>query len=370
MRLIFCFIVLFNSLAAGGRELISHARHLSLEEGEGWTRAVLLDPWKPHRKLHTYYLVEGKEVPLPEPLSQDGPVTVLQVPVRRALVYSSVHCHLFEVLGAAEAVAGICDAEYNRLPFVTEGLQDGRIRSCGSSQAPSLEAVAALQAELILYSPYEGQGPEGRLQDLGIPFLACADYMETSPLGRAEWMKFYGRVLGLGARADSLFAQEEAAYRKLRDVAAGVSHRPTLFTGLRYGAVWHMSGGESTVARLFAHAGLDYLFSYLPRRGASPLSFETVFAKAHRADYWMFTYFQTDGDLSYKALEKEYPPYARFEAFRQRRIWACNTARLHYFEETAFFPHLILEDLLQIVHPHLWSEKPGNPRYFTPLSLD
>ena len=109
--------------------------------------------------------------------------------------------------------------------------------------------------------------------------------METSPLGRAEWLRFYGLLVGQEQRGDSLFAQIEKEYLALKDLAAQATSRPTVLSDLKYGSAWYIAGGQSTTGRLYADAGADYVFAELPNSGSVPMAFETVFDKGEQRCY-------------------------------------------------------------------------------------
>ena len=216
-----------------------------------------------------------------------------------------------------------------------------------------------------MLSPFENSGGYGRLGKLDIPIIECADYMETSSLGRAEWMRFYGLLFGKAAEADSLFARVEADYLRWAGKVADIEDKPTVFADLKSGATWYVPGGRSTVGRTFADAGADYVFSDLKNSGSSPLSFETVYEKAKDADIWLIKYNMPE-DKTYRDLKNDYAPYVGFRAFRERRVYGCNTGRVPYYEETPFHPEWLLEDLIKIFHPDVAKTEGG--RYFRKLA--
>jgi iron complex transport system substrate-binding protein len=218
-------------------------------------------------------------------------------------------------------------------------------------------------AEVVLASPFD-HGGYGSVEKLGIPIIECADYMENDPLGRAEWIKFIGLFTGRSKRADSLFRETEANYLKTKALVENVASRPKLMTGMKYGSPWYIPSGESFMARIYKDAGADYLFSYLPGTGSTPMSFETVFEKAIHADVWLIN-FNRDEDMTYNALKSDYVPYSRFDAFRDRHIYGNNTGYSLFYEEVPMHPDYLLAELIAIFHPQLM---PGHkPRYFVPL---
>ena len=348
-------------LQAGGDTVhLKYAEYLTLVVFPDYQMAVIRNPWDTAQVLHAYVLV-GRDTPLPDSLPQG---TVVRVPLQNAVAFSSVHCGLVDELGARAAVGGVCDLRYIALPYVQEGCRTGRIADLGSSMNPDIERLVALRPDAVLLSPFENSGGYGRLDKLGIPLIECADYMETSPLGRAEWMRFYGMLFGRAAESDSLFARVEADYRRWADKASAKENKPKVFADLKSGATWYVPGGRSTVGRILSDAGADYVFGYLEQGGSVPLAFETVYGKAKDADFWLVKY-GAPQDKTYRDLQGDYAPYAGFRAFRERRVYGCNTSHVPYYEETPFHPERLLEDLVGIFHPDVAGI--GVERYFSKL---
>lgn len=341
-------------------DAIRYAAGYRVTHHDGYTSVEVRDPWNEGRLLQ-HYLLAPRDKPLPANLPRGG--TVVRVPLRKVAVYAAVHCAALDELGVIDAIAGVCEPRYIRLPAIGARIRQGLIWDLGESASPNVEKMIALGTEAVLASPFE-HGSYGAVEKLGIPVIECADYMEADPLGRAEWLKFIGLLTGRRACADSLFRRTEANYLRIRGLAAEATRHPTLMTGMKYGSSWYVPSGESFMARIYADAGADYLFRRLPGAGSTPLSFETVLDEAIHADVWLLFY-NREEDMTYKALASDYPPYSRFDAFRHRRIYACNTNRSAYYEEMPLHPDYLLEDLIALFHPHLRTDGYGF-RYFTP----
>ena len=187
-----------SALVTGDTIPLRYAENLTLVAYPEYTVATLRNPWDTLRTLHTYILVPAAE-PLPAHLPQG---TVVRTPLSKAVVYSSVHCGLVNNLGAFNSIGGICDLKYIKLPVVQEGVKRGTIADCGDGMNPDMEKIIDLHPDAILLSPFENSGGYGRIEKLNIPIIECADYMETSALGRAEWMRFYGLLFGAAPKAD------------------------------------------------------------------------------------------------------------------------------------------------------------------------
>nr|MCR5351628.1 ABC transporter substrate-binding protein [Bacteroidales bacterium] len=223
--------------------------------------------------------------------------------------------------------------------------------------------IVDLGCDLIIASPFENNG-YGSAEKLGIPIVEAADYMENHPLGRTEWVLFYGLLFGAREEAQATFAQTREHYFALRELASGVQERPTVVLERKYGISWAVPGGASYIATLHADAGADYLFRAVPGTNSTHLTFEEVYDRAGEAEFWLLKY-GTREPLTYALLEGEYTPYSHFRAWRERRIFACNTLTTTYYDDITLHPDRVLEDLIALYHPDLL---PGHvQRYYFPL---
>ena len=322
---------------------------LTIVECDGYTVVDIADPWSDD-VLQRYLLVPSKNK-LPENLP-DG--VLLRTPLENVILFSGVHAGLLDELGINDAVRGVCDAQYIYSDAIYAGLAAGVVANCGSSLNVDTEAVMQVSPDALFVLPYENGG-FGKLETLGFPFVLCADYMESSPLGCAEWMRFYGRLFGLDAKCDSLFMAVCDEYETLCSAVEGAEIRPKLMCELKSSSAWYIPCGESTMGRMYADAGADYLFSACEGRGSQPLSYEVVLDKAADADVWLFKY-NSDIDRTYESLLADFAGYSHFKPFKQRNIYACNTRYRHLFEETAFHPERLLKELVALFHPGLFPD--------------
>lgn len=374
-RILSANIVIFVLLlsACGGRSRTSlhteekadtlhfeYAENIEVLKYKDFTLVNLRNPWDTLKILHTYILAD-KSKPVPENLPEG---TIVRTPIEKALIYSSVHCSVLDDLGASHSIAGVCDYKYINLPFIKERKEKNVLTDCGSSLNPDIERIIDLNPDAILLSPFENNGGYGRIEKLNIPIIECADYVETSPLGRAEWIKFFGLLAGKEKEAIEMFGNIEKEYNSLKAEVNATSVRPTVITELKYNSAWYVPGGKSTIARLLSDAGADYIFKYTEGSGSVPLSFETVLDKGHNADFWLIKYNQKT-DKTYSEIASDYAPYCNFAAWKNRKIFACNTAYVNYYEESPFHPERLLENLIQIFHPEITDESEYS--YYSPL---
>ena len=252
------------------------------------------------------------------------------------------------------------------------------IVDCGSSMAPDIERIIALKPEAILLSPFENSGGYGKLDKLHVPIIEAADYMESSPLGRAEWMKFYGMLFGneegkvkredgksngisgsCEPKADSLFAKIEKEYLKLKAEAAGYPKGFSILTERKTGNVWYVPGGQSTIGILLKDANARYIFEDDQHSGSLAMSPEQILAKGKQVDVWAFKYFG-GAPLSQAQLLQEYDGYKALAAFSRGNIYQVDTSTVPYFELTSFHPELLLREFIILAH----GERFGKLRFY------
>ena len=334
--------------AQGDTIPLHYSSNLSLIDYEDCIVAQLRNPWDTAKILHTYVLVDKKQ-PLPQELPQG---TLVRTPLSKAVIYSSVHCSLLKDFGALNSIGGVCDLKYIKLPEIEEGCRKGTIADVGDGMNPNIEKIIDLHPDAILLSPFENSGGYGRVEKLNVPIIECADYMETSSLGRAEWMRFYGLLFGKKTEADAMFAAVERNYKDLQELVKPISFAPSVMCDLKTSSTWYTPGGNSTIAKLYSDAGANYIFREDTHSGSLPYPFEVIFEKGQQTDFWLIRYNQPV-DKTYGELEKEFAPYAGFRAFKERNIYGCNTNRVPFYEETPFHPDWLLKDLIKIFHPSL-----------------
>lgn len=321
--------------------LITQAKLLTIERGEGYTLVTVLNPWDSnHGALQRYVLVpRDAEVPAQLP---EG--TLVRTPLKNALVYSSVHTSVMKELGMGASVGGVCDAQFFTDPDITQRVASGDLADCGSSMGPTIEKVIEMNPDGILLSPYQ-DASYGQITTLNIPIIECADYMETTPLGRAEWIKFYGALMGKDALADSIFNQVCARYDSICQQAAKLPHKPLVLTEMVISGVWNVPGGQSYMARLIQDAGGIHPWADDKSMGSLNLDFNQVLAVAQQADVWLIKSFYVHSLADVRganALNEQ------FKAYATKRIYVCDTNATRLFEQFPFHPDRLLLDYYNI----------------------
>lgn len=328
--------------------IMEYAEHISITKLEDGEFVSIANPWKKNSILHSYLLTERGKTKY----SYSGQTSTINIPLKRVIVMTNSHSRLLVELGLENCIAGVCELEYIADSTINELCNNGMITDCGNSMHPNIEKIIDLSPDAILVSPFEDTG-YGQLEKLGIPLIECADYMETSPLGRAEWCKFYARLFNSGEKADSIFTQIEEEYNGLKKfVVENATYKPTVMVDTKGGSAWYIPGGKSTIGQMIEDAGGDYIFSYDTSSGSIPMSFEMVYEKAHNADVWLLKN-STTHDLTYKSIAQDFSLYKEFKPYRTKNIWVCDVYKVPYFERTSFHPEQLLLEYVSILHPEL-----------------
>ena len=365
-----------------------------------YAEAIIANPWKAGTILHRYILIpKGEEgdktvAMLAKRRSTGARCTTdtVRTPVEKSAVFIAPHCQLMYELGCQQAIRGVCDLDYINIPDVRQraaaagkasagnvsagnAAARNSIVDCGSSMAPDIERIIALKPEAILLSPFENSGGYGKLDKLNVPIIEAADYMESSPLGRAEWMKFYGMLFkkdgnapktALAAscepKADSLFAKIEKEYLKLKAEAAGYPKGLSILTERKTGNVWYVPGGQSTIGILLKDANARYIFEDDQHSGSLSMSPEQIIAKGNQVDVWAFKYFGGNA-LTKQNLLAEYQGYQALKAFQTGTVYETDTSCEPYFELTSFHPEILLREFIILSHPEA-GDKFGKLRFY------
>lgn len=347
---------------------------------QGYTEVKVHNPWKEGTELHRYILVpKGKEgdatmAKLAGQAHGEGKAAAtlgvktdtVRTPLESNLLFTAPHCQLLTELGCQNAITGVCDKDYINIPDIKSRAQaDAKvahpIMDCGSSMQPDIERIIALHPEALLISPFENNGGYGKLDKLRIPIIETADYMETSPLGRAEWIKLYGLLLS-SSKADSLFSAIEKEYLQLKAEAAKLPLGLSILTERKTGNVWYVPGGKSTMGILLRDAHAKYIFADDQHSGSLSMSPEQIIAKGNQIDAWALKYFGGNA-LTKNDLLAEYQGYQALKAFQSGNIYETDTSCEPYFELTSFHPEILLREFIILSHPEA-GDKFGKLRFY------
>ncbi|MBQ8152285.1 MAG: ABC transporter substrate-binding protein [Prevotella sp.] len=340
---------------------LKYATLLSIIKHDGYTEVDIRNPWKDGMLLHTYILVP-RQGEMPKHLPHGS---IIRTPIERAAVFTTVHCSLIHAMGHGGNIVGVADLKYIKIPFIQEQVRKGKIADCGNGMSPMVEKIMDVKPEIIMLSPFENSGGYGKLEEIDIPLVECAEYMENSPLARAEWMRFYGMLFGEEEQADSLFEVVDKNYQQLKVQAKEAGEGRSVLIDKMVGTVWYVPGGRSTLGQMIQDAGGRYAWKDDEHSGSLSLPFETVLEKAGDAEVWLYRY-SSDHQHSYHELLSEYRGYQQLQAFADRNVYGCNVEQSQFYEEAPFRPDWLLSDFIQILHSSMTSTIPL--RYYRKLN--
>lgn len=344
---------------------IVNAAGFELEYFNNYKLIRVIDPWIGADTVFTYLLVQcGTPAPDLEIEAQ-----VIEVPVMRAIPMSTTYIPNFVDLGLVDRIVATDENDYVYSPEVTALVEASEISEIGGSSFVNVELAIDLEPDVIF--TYGSGSPEydahPALIDAGLNTALNGDYMEATPLGRAEWIKFTAAFFNAEAAANAVYDAQVEAYNALVELAQGAEQRPTVLVNAMYSGTWYIAGGQSFIAQMINDAGGDYLFADEPSSGGVPYAFESVLDRAQDADIWLNPNYW----LSLADGLAEDERYAEFDAFEAGRVFN-SVARFNatggndYFERGAAHPELVLADLIAIFHPDLLPDHEFN--YFVQLN--
>jgi iron complex transport system substrate-binding protein len=345
---------------------VTYAKSFSFENADGFTVLVVNRPW-PGASKALRYLVVPKEKLATMTFPKDAYDAIVPTPITSLIATSTTHIPALEQLDALDRLIGFPDTKYISSMPARERIAKGKIRELGSNEKLNTEMVLSLKPDVIIGFGIDNQNNAYNVfKKANIPVVFNGDWTEETPLGKAEWIKFFGVLLGKQKEANSIFEEIETSYNNVKEMAAKALKRPTVLSGALYKDVWYLPAGESWAARFIQDAGGTYLYSDTKGTGSLSLGIETILDKGQNADIWV----APSQFISYKEMEQSNTHYHQFKAFRDKKVYTFGntkgaTGGLLYYELAPQRPDLVLKDLVHFFHPEMLPDH--NPYFFTPL---
>lgn len=341
----------------GGLVQNASATGFSIQHLDNFQKLTVIDPWqKSSDNLFDYYLV-GKNDKMPAELAGKQ---IFRTPLQRVICLSTTHIGYLDALKETGSVVGLSGSLYLTNSTIKKGITENRIREVGYEQGLNYELIMQLKPDAVFAF---GVGSEintqiNKLKDLGIPVVLVGEYLEQSPLAKAEWIKFFGAFFAKDAMADSVYQNIESRYDSVKSSVAKVANKPSVLTGLPFKDTWWMAGGQSNLAVLINDAGANFLWRENASKEAFPVSLEEVFVRASKADFWI----NCGSVNNINELPAFDPRFSALPAVKNSRVYNNN---LHstasggndYWESGVVHPDLVLQDLVRIFHPEVFLDK-------------
>ena len=341
--------------------LVTYAKNFKIHPIERGYRLTIKDGFGSDKE---YYLFNDT-VSIPDQFSDKQ---IIKTPVSSAVAFSSTQWSVFQRLGEINRVKGLLESNYTTNEEILRLVAEGKITDVGMSTNVNTEKVINLQPDLILYTPYPGIDFSHLGELSGAIMLSFPDYLESHPLGRAEWMKVVGLLCGKEDVTNKWFNDVVRRYETLSEKCSSVEDKPTIFSDLPFENQWYVPGGNSYIAKIFADAGGDYIWKDNESTGSLHIDAESVLLKAQQADFWRVIN-SYDTPFTYERLKNENELYPLFKAFEKKQLLVCDVRECGYFEKSQYEPDVLLADFIYHFHPELLTDEWKNytPTYFKQL---
>ena len=333
---------------------IRHAKGFTIDYYDHYKVVKILSPFEKSTDTMSYVLLQ-RGTPRPKEFAENQ---VIEIPVRSLVVMSSLHIGLVGFLEAEDILTGMGNLKYVSSPKVMERIKSGKIVEVGKDQGINEELLVTMRPDLVMAigSPVSKINRYQSLRQAGIPVMINSEWIETTPLARAEWVKLMGALLNKEELVNRKFQVVEEQYNRLAVLARKAKSKPSVITGMNSKDSWFVPNGNSYVSKFLQDAGGAYHWINTKATGSLPLSFETVYPVALKADYWLnvsITNIQSREDILAKDTR-----YADFQTFKTGQIYSYNkrfnnNGANDYWESGAVNPDKVLADLIRILHPEL-----------------
>lgn len=333
---------------------IEYAKGFTLQDYSKYKKLSILTSFQGDNSKQEYYLIR-KDVSIPDSLSSKK---IIRVPVEKIVVTSTTHIPMLELLEVEKSLVGFPNTHYVSSVRTRDLIDSNRIKDLGQEQNINSEILIELQPELIVgFGVSTMSKVYENIQKMGVPVIMNSDWLEETPLGRAEWIRFFGALYDKDSFAYKKFNTITNTYNNIKNKASNTSIKPSVISGSLFQDVWHMPAGNSFVAHFLNDAQTNYLWSESKGTGSIPLSLEVVLDKGKQAEFWISPGYNT----SKKMILQESPHYKQFDAFNNGNIYTYAakkgaTGGVIYFELATTRPDLVLQDLVKIFHPDILSD--------------
>lgn len=332
---------------------IEYASGLSIVKHDDYSVVTVSNPW-PNADKDFKYILREKEAKVPDSLQS---YTTIQVPLESVVVTSTTNIPFLEMLEVENKLVGFPHTDYISSEKTRVLIDKGSVKNVGQNEKLNIEQLIELAPNLIVTFGVDNNNPMlDNLKKSGLNVLIQGDWMEQSPLGKAEWIKLYGALFGKEDKAKELFDKIVESYNQAKKLVADKPATSKVLYGSMYEDVWYVAKGNSWVAQFMKDAQANYLWADLKGSGSEGLSFEKVLDKAKTANVWI----ASGSFKSLDELQKANPHYAEFDAFKNKMIYNFEgklgaTGGTVYYELAPSRPDLVLKDYIKIFHPDLLS---------------
>ena len=348
-----------------GQEIeISYANGFSITEFDDYSIIEVNSPWPEAEKSFRYLLAE-KEAKIPANLEFDQKVII---PVQKIVVTSTTHIPALEALNESKSLKGFPGLDYISSEETRSLIHSGAIKEVGKNESLNTEVLIDLQPDAVIGFAINADNKSfSTIQKTGIPVIYNGEWTESSALGKAEWIKFFGALYDKSEAADSIFDTIESNYNSAKKLAETIENKPSVLSGSMFKDQWYVPYGNSWQAQMIKDANANYLWADTEGSGSLSLSFESVLDKAQNAEFWI----SAGQFTSYSGMLEQSQHYSQFKAVQDKKVYSVSmskgeTGGVIFYELGPNRPDLILKDLISIFHPQLLENY--EPTFFKALN--
>ena len=330
---------------------LKYAKWFKVEYLKDYKRISVFNPW--NKSIYWEYHIFNKKQETKNTLN----LSELNAP-EKSIVLSSTQIAMFDKLTIIDKITSVANVKYISNTKIRQKVKQGKVRELGDASTLNVEKTYLEQADVIFATAWDKIDPKfEKLIEQNIPIAFVMDWQEESPLARAEWIKFVAAFYNLEDEAQIIFDSIEYRYTSLIKLANNTKEKPSVLHGTPMSGTWYIAGGNSFAAKFYKNAGANYLWKDDSTTGSIPLSFEAVFKKAEKADFW----FNSSSSSNTSDLLDSDERYALLESFRNKNIFS-NGAKIDakfsskFWEEGIVNPDQVLKDIISIIHPKLLPE--------------
>ncbi|WP_334113543.1 ABC transporter substrate-binding protein [Paucihalobacter sp.] len=330
---------------------IKYAEGFSISDYGTYKILEVNNPWPEANQVFRYALVNDKN----NFSSEEDFDAVVQVPIKNLIVTSTTHIPSLEMLNEQNKLIGFPNLDFISSEKTRNRINANQITEIGNNESINTENVIALQPDVMIGFAVSGNNKTyTNLERAGIPVVYNGDWTEQSPLGKAEWIKFFGAFFDKTDEATKIFKDIENNYLDIKTMASKATKKPTVLSGAMWKDIWYLPQGNSWAAAFINDANAEYLWKTSEGTGSIALNIETVIEKAHHAEFWI-----GPGQFSsYDQMIEASKAYTQFEAFKSKQVYSFSTLKgetggVIYYELAPNRPDLVLKDLVKILHPNL-----------------
>lgn len=326
---------------------------ISSAEGTASTLITVRNPWQGAEgvKKHLFISREGERAP------EGFAGQVIEGAAQRVVCMSSTYVAMIDALDCTERVVGVSGIDYIYNTRVREAAAEGRVRDVGHDSDINFELLMTLRPDIVLLYGVAGENgtANSKLEELNIPYLYLGDYVEESPLAKAEWAVVMAEILGVRERGEEMFAGIAERYTSLRErVAQSATERPTVMLNTPYRDTWYMPSSRSYAVQLVEDAGGRYIYDGNHGTSSQPIDLEQAYLLTREADYWI----NVGQYASIEDLRRAYPRFSGAKAVREGRVYSADRRKTakggsDFWESAVVNPDVVLSDLVAVLQPEL-----------------